>query len=175
MKPEMKPEMPKPKPEMPKPPPPPPPPPATPEPKPEAKPEGPRPAIKKPDVLCEVKKTAKGTYCIKCDRTLGPDDIRGGNCKKCDEKPKKIDLCVKRFFQSECEHKKIDDKPVFCCGKVHDFPQEDRSRIVYLCEACGEGGDIQSEIKHGAECKNRLSGTKICLKSGTPPHAPDKK
>jgi hypothetical protein len=140
----------------------------------EPKPEAPRPAIKKPDVLCDVKKTAKGVHCGKCDRTLGPDDVRGGNCKKCDEKPKKIDLCVKRFFVSDCEHKKVDDRPVFCCGKVHDFPQEDRAKINYLCESCGEGGDVQSEIKHTAECKARVVA-KICSKSGHAPHAPDKK
>ncbi len=184
MKPEMKPEMPKPapamkpemKPEMPKPPPPPPPPMPKEEPKKEEpKKEGPKLTIKKPEVLCDAKKTAKGNYCVGCDRMLLPDDVRGGNCKKCDEKPKKIDVCVKRYFQSECEHKKIDDKPVFCCGKVHDFPHEDRAPIAYLCESCGQSGWVRDEIKHGEECKNRLSATKICQKSGTAPHAPDKK
>jgi hypothetical protein len=47
--------------------------------------------------------------------------------------------------------------------------------VVYLCESCDEGGDVQSEIKHKAECKNRIGVTKICLKSGTAPHVPDKK
>ena len=183
--PEMKPAMPKPapkpemKPEMPKPPPPPPPPPMPKEePKkedPAAAKEGPKLAIKKPEVLCDVKKTAKGNYCTGCDRMLGPDDVRGGNCKKCDEKPKKIDVCVKRYFQSECEHKKVDDKPVFCCGKVHDFPHEDRAPIAYLCESCNQGAQVREDIKHEAECKNRLSATKICMKSGTEPHAPNKK
>lgn len=93
-------------------------------PKPElAKPEPAKPApepaaakgpVKKPDVLCEVKRTAKGNFCIKCDRTLEPDDLRKGACKRCEEKPKKIDMCVKLFFQAECHPEKVDDKPVFC-------------------------------------------------------------
>lgn len=47
--------------------------------------------------------------------------------------------------------------------------------MAYLCESCGEGGDLQSEVKHTPECKNRLSAQKICMKSGTPPHVSDKK
>lgn len=47
--------------------------------------------------------------------------------------------------------------------------------MAYLCESCEESGDIQSEIKHKAECKNRIGVTKICMKSGTPPHAPEPK
>jgi len=105
-------EPPKPKPEPPKPPPEPPKP--APEPPKPAAEEGPKTAVKKPAVLCEVKRTAKGNYCVKCDRTLGVDDLRKNLCKRCEEKPKKIDLCVKRFFQAECHPEKVDDKPVFC-------------------------------------------------------------
>ncbi len=47
--------------------------------------------------------------------------------------------------------------------------------MAYLCESCGQSGDTQAELKHDAECKNRLSATKICAKSGTAPHVPDKK
>jgi len=47
--------------------------------------------------------------------------------------------------------------------------------VAYLCESCDESGDLQSEVKHKTECKNRLSVTKICMKSGTAPHVPDSK
>jgi hypothetical protein len=172
-----KPEMPKP--EMKPPPPPPPPPPA---PKPEMKPEmkeepKPEPAklsIKKPDVLCDCRKIAKGNYCAKCERVLGPDDIRGGNCKKCDEKPKKIDLCVKRYFMPDGHPEKMSDRPVIFEGKVWDMPHEDTAKIAYLCESCGEAGDLSSEIKHTAECKSKFNTVKICSKSGTAPHVPKK-
>jgi tetratricopeptide (TPR) repeat protein len=174
-------EPPKPKPEPPKPPPPPPPPPPTPKPEPPKpaadapKEDGPKPTVKKPAVLCDCKKIIKGNYCVKCDRELGPDDLRKNLCKRCEEKPKKIDLCLKRYFQAECHPEKTDDKPVVCDGKIYDLPHDDRARIVYLCESCDESGDLQSDIKHKAECKNRISVTKICMKSGTGPHAPDKK
>jgi hypothetical protein len=145
-------------------------------PKEEAKPaEGPAPRYKKPDVLCDCKKIVKGTHCVKCERTLGEDDIRNGVCKKCEEKPKKIDLCVKRYFQAECHPEKISDRPVTCDGKVYDFPHEDKARVVYLCSVCDEWGDLQGEIKHKAECKNRLATQKICLKSGQGAHAPKEK
>jgi tetratricopeptide (TPR) repeat protein len=114
-------EPPKPKPEPPKPaPPPPPPPPPAPKPEP-AKPaadapkeDAPKSAIKKPAVLCDCKKIGKGNYCVKCDRELGPDDLRKNVCKRCEEKPKKVDVCIKRYFQAECHPEKVDDKPVFC-------------------------------------------------------------
>jgi hypothetical protein len=113
-KPEMKPEPPKPKPPEPPKPPPPPPPAPKPEPKPEAAGDKPRPAFKKPDVLCDVKRTVKGMYCVGCARELTVDDVRRNVCKRCEEKPKKIDLCVKRYFQAECHPEKVSDKPVFC-------------------------------------------------------------
>ncbi len=161
---------PEPKPAAPKPPEP------KPEPKEDAKPaEGSTVRYKKPDVLCDCKKVLKGTYCVKCERTLMEDDLRKGLCKKCEEKPKKIDLCVKRYFQAECHPEKISDKPVLCDGKVYDFPHEDKARIVHLCEACDEWGETQSEIKHKAECKNRLATTKVCQKSGQGAHAPKEK
>jgi hypothetical protein len=196
--PEMKPEMPKPpameppKPAMPKPEMPKPAMPKPPEPKPEPKPapkpempkeepkkEEPKPepaklSIKKPDVLCDCKKIAKGNYCAKCERVLGPDDIRGGNCKKCDEKPKKIDLCVKRYFMPDGHPEKMSPNPVIFEGKVWDMPHEDTAKIAYLCESCGEAGDLSSEIKHTAECKSKFNTVKICAKSGTAPHVPKK-
>ncbi len=106
-KPKVTPEPPKPAPKKPEPP--------KPEPaKPAAEAGAAKGPVKKPDVLCDVKRTAKGNFCMKCDRTLEPDDLRKGACKRCEEKPKKIDMCVKLFFQAECHPEKIDDKPVFC-------------------------------------------------------------
>jgi hypothetical protein len=121
MKPEpaMKPEAPKPEPMKPEPmkPPAPKPEPPKPEPaKPEpAKAEKARPAFKKPPVLCDIKRTVKGMFCTTCDRVLDPEnDTRRGVCKRCDGKPMKIDMCVRRYFQAACHPEKVSDKPVFC-------------------------------------------------------------
>ncbi len=163
-----------PKPAMPKPPPPPPPPPAMPK-EPEKKPEeAPKGAFKKPDVLCDCKKIAKGMFCIKCDRMLATEDMRNGVCKRCEEKPKKIDLCVKRYFMVDGEPDKKSEKPILHEGKLYDFPYEDKARIVYLCDVCGETADSQYEVKHKPDCASK-STIKVCAKSGTPPHGGDKK
>ena len=144
------------------------------------KPEPPRPAasssvrFQKPAVLCDCKKIAKGYFCIACNRMLGMDDMRNGSCKRCEEKPKKIDLCLKRFYQAECHPDKISNKPVACDGKIYDFPHEDMARIAHLCESCDEWGDTPGDIQHKADCKSRLSTLKVCQKSGTGGHVPDK-
>lgn len=173
-------EMPKPAPampkEMPKPapkPPPPPPPPAMPK-EPEKKEEGAKTPFKKPDVLCDCKKIAKGMFCAKCDRMLAIEDMRNGVCKRCEEKPKKIDLCVKRYFMVDGDPGSKSEKPILKDGKLYDFPYEDKARIVYLCEACGESNDSQYDVKHKPDCTNKTT-LKVCTKSGTPPHGGDKK
>lgn len=43
---------------------------------------------------------------------------------------------------------------------------EDKARVVYYCESCEENGDLQSEIKHKDDCKNKLNVLKVCAKSG---------
>jgi hypothetical protein len=178
-------EMPKPPPAMPKetpkptpkppPPPPPPPPPAMPK-EPEKKPEeGSKTAFKKPDgALCDCKKIAKGMFCVKCDRMLATEDMRNGVCKRCEEKPKKIDLCVKRYFMVDGDAGSKSEKPILKDGKLYDFPYEDKARIVYLCETCGESNDSQYEVKHKPDCASKNT-TKVCTKSGTAPHLGDKK
>lgn len=163
--------MPKPPPAMPKPPPPPPPPPAMPAPAMPA-PES-KAAFKKPDNLCDCKKITKGVHCVKCDRTLVPEDMRNGVCKRCEEKPKKIDMCVKRYFMVDGDPDSKSEKPIIKDGKVYDFPYEDKARIVYLCEVCGETSDSQYEVKHKPDCASKTT-IKVCTKSGTPPHV-DKK
>jgi len=175
-------EMPKPAPAMPKetpkptpkPPPPPPPPPAMPK-EPEKKEEGAKTAFKKPDgPLCDCKKIAKGMFCVKCDRMLATEDMRNGVCKRCEEKPKKIDLCVKRYFMVDGDPGSKSEKPILKDGKLYDFPYEDKARIVYLCETCGESNDSQYDVKHKPDCTSKNT-TKVCTKSGTPPHTGDKK
>jgi hypothetical protein len=80
-----------------------------------AKAEKARPAFKKPPVLCDIKRTVKGMFCTTCDRVLDPEsDTRRGVCKRCEEKPMKIDMCVRRYFQAACHPEKVSDKPVFC-------------------------------------------------------------
>lgn len=169
----------KPPPAMPKPPPPPPPPPPPkpampkePEKKEMPAPENKGP-LKKPDVLCDCKKIAKGVFCVKCDRLLVPEDMRNGICKRCEEKPKKIDMCVKRYFMVDGDPESKSEKPIIKDGKVYDFPYEDKARVAYLCEVCGEHGDSQYEVKHKPDCASK-STIKVCSKSGTAPHI-DKK
>jgi hypothetical protein len=165
-------EPPKPKePEKPKPPPPPPPPP--PKPKEPEKPKEPvnTKAFKKPDVLCNCKKVVKGVYCIKCDRVLEPDDLRREVCKRCEEKPKKVDMCVKRYYMVDGKPDTISDKPFTYGGKVYDIPQEDRARIVWFCSTCEAVGDIQAEVKHKEDCASK-NVIKVCTKSGIGPHQP---
>lgn len=179
-------EPPKPAPAMPKEPPkPPPPPPPKPEPvkppppppkpaEPEAKKEeGGRISMKKPEVLCDCKKIVKGVYCVKCDRMLATEDMRNGVCKRCEEKPKKIDLCVKRYFMVDGQPEKKSEKPILFEGKNYDTPYEDKARIVYLCESCNQGADSSLEVKHAEDCATK-NVIKVCMKSGTSPHI-DKK
>lgn len=77
-------------------------------------PKGPKPegAVKLPDATCKAEKTVKGAYCLQCKRTLGPDDMRNMKCKKCDEAPKKIDMCIKRQYEAACHPEKKGEKPV---------------------------------------------------------------
>jgi hypothetical protein len=171
-------EMPKPPPampkEMPKPPPPAMPKPAMPK-EPEKKEEaGEKGPFKKPDVLCDCKKIVKGVFCVKCDRLLSPEDMRNGVCKRCEEKPKKIDMCVKRYFMVDGDPSSKSEKPILKDGKLYDFPYEDKARITYLCETCGETGDSQYEVKHKPDCASKTT-IKVCSKSGTPPHGGEKK
>jgi hypothetical protein len=171
-----KPAMPK---ETPKPPPPPPAPkpaPAMPkEPEKKEEPADNKGPFKKPEVLCDCKKIVKGVFCVKCDRLLSPEDMRNGVCKRCEEKPKKIDMCVKRYFMVDGDPSSKSEKPIVKDGKTYDFPYEDKARIVYLCEQCGETGDSQYEVKHKPDCQSKTT-IKVCSKSGTAPHVPpDKK
>jgi hypothetical protein len=64
---------------------------------------------------CEVKKTAKGWFCLKCDRELTVDDVRNSLCKRCETKPAEIEYCVKSsgiIFRAECHPNKTDTKPI---------------------------------------------------------------
>lgn len=172
-------ETPKPAPAMPKETPKPAPAPAMPKPEPAmpapAMPADTKGPFKKPDVLCDCKKIVKGVFCIKCDRLLSPEDMRNGVCKRCEEKPKKIDMCVKRYFMVDGDPSSKSDKPIIKDGKTYDFPYEDKARIVYLCEQCGETADSQYDVKHKPDCQSKTT-IKVCTKSGTAPHVPpDKK
>src|SRR5436190_763926 len=172
----------KPKPAMPKepekpktPPPPPPPKPKEPEkPKEEPKPAEPGAPFKKPDVLCDCKKIVKGVYCLKCDRMLAQEDMRNGVCKRCEEKPKKIDLCVKKYYMVDGQPDKRSEKPILFEGKLYDFAYEDKARIVYFCEGCQDTADAQGEVKHKPDCASK-NVIKVCSKSGAPPHGGEKK
>lgn len=131
---------------------------------------------------CEVKKTTKGYYCLKCDRALSADDVRGTECKKCETKPAEIEYCVKRvpFFTSRCQHKKTEDKPFVCCNKPWNIPSgfnEDLGRCTYECDTCKAKTNVPTEIKHKDDCKPAFGGglKKICTKSGKAPHVGDDK
>ncbi|HLY09997.1 MAG TPA: FHA domain-containing protein [Planctomycetota bacterium] len=169
-------ETPKPAPAMPKDPPKPPP--AMPKPDPAmpapAMPADSKGPFKKPDVLCDCKKIVKGVFCVKCDRLLSPEDMRNGVCKRCEEKPKKIDMCVKRYFMVDGDPSSKSEKPIIKDGKTYDFPYEDKARIVYLCDSCGETADSQYDVKHKPDCASKTV-IKVCSKSGTPPHGGEKK
>jgi len=157
--------MPKPPPAMPKPPP------AMPKEPEKKKAEAATSAFKKPDVLCDCRKISKGMFCVHCDRMLAPEDMRNGVCKRCEEKPKKIDLCVKRYFMVDGDPGSKSERPIIKDGKIYDFPYEDKARIVYLCDSCGETADSQYEVKHKEDCPSKVV-IKVCAKSGTPPHVP---
>jgi hypothetical protein len=132
-------------------------------------------AFKKPDVLCNCKKVVKGVYCIKCDRTLEPDDLRKNLCKRCEEPPKKVDICVKKYFTVDGHPEKVSDKPITFEGKVYDIPQEDRARILHYCTTCEDVADTATELKHKPDCSNKNTVVKVCSKSGIGPHLPDNK
>ena len=139
----------------------------------EKKEEGVKTAFKKPEVLCDCKKIVKGVFCIKCDRMLAPEDMRGGVCKRCEEKPHKIDLCVKKYYMVDGQPDKKSEKPILFEGKLYDFAYEDKARIIYLCDSCGETADSQSEVKHKPDCATK-NVIRVCTKSGTPPHGEKK-
>jgi hypothetical protein len=81
---------------------------------------------------------------------------------------------VKRYFMVDGDAGSKSEKPILKDGKLYDFPYEDKARIVYLCEACGESNDSQFEVKHKPDCASKNT-TKVCTKSGTAPHLGDKK
>jgi hypothetical protein len=112
---------------------------------------------------CDVKKIVKGYYCEKDKRELGPDDVRGNLCKRCEQKATEIEYCLK-----------LVPKPPDPKKKVQDPPGEDKARISYVCEKCGAKSDIESEFKHKDDCKPSALGgglKKVCAKSGHMPHA----
>ncbi len=64
---------------------------------------------------CEIKKVAKGMWCLKCDRELTIDDVRNKLCKRCETKPEEIEFCVKGtglVFTADCHPNKKDTKPI---------------------------------------------------------------
>ena len=131
-------------------------------------------AMKKPDVLCDCKKLIKGVFCIKCDRMLATEDMRNGVCKRCEEKPKKIDLCVKKYYMVDGQPDKKSEKPILFEGKLYDNAYEDKARIIYMCDGCQASADTQAEVKHKDDCAAKTV-IKVCSKSGAPPHGGEKK
>ena len=112
---------------------------------------------------CDCKKTIKGYYCEKDKRELGPDDVRGNLCKRCEQKATEIEYCLK-----------LVPKPIDPKKKVQDPPAEDKARISYVCEKCGAKSEIETEVKHKDDCKPSALGgglKKVCAKSGHMPHA----
>ena len=135
------------------------------------------PAKKAATGPCEVKKTIKGFYCLKCDRQLTSDDVRGNECKKCETKPEQIDVCIVRIpiFTSKCQHKKSAEEPFVCCGKPWTAPtdfRDDLAACTYACEVCNVKAAVESQIKHKPDCKPKFGDgvVKVCTKSGTAPH-----
>lgn len=117
---------------------------------------------------CEVNRTVKGYYCTTCKRELGPDDVRGAACKRCENKPIEIEYCVK-----------LVPKPVPPRNGKPQPPEvaEDRARIIYECSTCAARADVEAEVKHKPDCKPVLGASykKICSKSGKPPHVGNEK
>jgi YHS domain-containing protein len=116
---------------------------------------------------CDCKKTVKGYYCEKDKRELGPDDVRGNLCKRCEMKATEIEYCLKLI-----------PKPFDPKKKVQDAPGEDKARISYECEKCGAKSEIETLLKHKDDCKPSGFGggvKKICAKSGKMPHATEAK
>ena len=128
--------------------------------KPEDK-KGDKPA---PSGPCDCKKTIKGYYCLECKRELGPDDVRGNACKRCENKPASIEYCMKI------------SAPYLHTGEKTPRSDEDKARVTYECEACGVKGEVESEFKHKPDCKPSFGNgiKKVCSKSGTAPHQSDK-
>lgn len=74
-----------------------------------------KPAPAAPKGPCDLKKIGKkqGSVCMKCEKYLEAEDLRGGNrCKKCDEPAKKVDVCIKQSYRAECHKEKMSDKPI---------------------------------------------------------------
>lgn len=127
-----------------------------------------------------MKKTVKGYFCLKCDRQLGADDVRGSECKKCETKPEQIDVCLIRLpvYTSKCRHNKSSNEPFVCCNKPWAVPtdfKEDTAACSYACEVCGVKAATEAQLKHKDDCKPKF-GTgvvKVCTKSGKAPHVSD--
>ncbi len=51
---------------------------------------------------CDLKKLESAQWCEKCDKTLEKEAIKEGKCKACDVKVKKIEICVRPFFECAC-------------------------------------------------------------------------
>ncbi len=111
---------------------------------------------------CDCKKIVKGYYCEKDKRELGPDDVRNGVCKRCEQKPMTIEYCLK-----------LVPKPIDPKKKVQDPPTEDKARVHYECEMCMAKADVEEGFKHKPDCKaTSFAGLKkVCEKSGKFPHA----
>jgi outer membrane biosynthesis protein TonB len=133
--------------------------------------EAPCPAIPR-DVrnACAIRKSLKVAYCAKCDRVLEIGDLQADRCRQCQGKPGKAEVCARVYYQAECHPEKKSDKPVTCCGKTFNVPLEDRARVIAECQACGGWADLQGDVRHKEDCKNRLDVRRLCLKSGTAPH-----
>jgi len=113
----------------------------------------------------DCKKITKGFYCLTDKRELNAEDLRNGVCKRCEMKPVPIEYCVKLIPKTLSKQEIKDGKPPY---------DEDKARISYECESCGAKADLESDVKHKADCKPKAIGSnlkKVCAKSGKFPHA----
>lgn len=124
---------------------------------------------------CKVAHVTTGYHCDPCKRTLTPNDMREGVCKRCDEEPRKIEFCARRHnikFVSACRHKKSLDRPFRCCGKVwnrYTF-SEDLAKVVYTCRTCKAASGSRNDLVHKEGCDNPFGIDRACEKSGKKPH-----
>lgn len=133
---------------------------------------------------CDLKKVEDGYWCDACGKVLESGDlVEKEFCKKCNDgkkgkdraKAKKVQVCVKHYFQCEADS----DEHAFKAGKCKKCKKEmkemtDKCVVVFVCEGCKKEGDKEGPCPE-KDCKKAgKKFVKSCKKSGEFPHVPEK-